>query len=67
MDEQVKKLKSDTKLKIFDGGLMREHKPVPNYEIAGQKIIITHDEFVEVRHNDFARLFEHICKRLRKE
>ena len=34
------------------------------FETDGDKVIIPHEVFVESRHNNFAPLFEHICKRL---
>uniref|UniRef100_A0A6M3LRN9 Uncharacterized protein n=1 Tax=viral metagenome TaxID=1070528 RepID=A0A6M3LRN9_9ZZZZ len=64
MDRQKQILKSDARLKLFEGDRVRQHKPITNYEVDGEKVIIPHDEFTRVGHNDFAQLFEHICKRL---
>ena len=64
MDKQKQIIESDARLKLFDGGLLCQHKPITNYEADGEKVIINHDEFVKVRQNTFAQFFEHICKRL---
>ena len=56
MDKQKQIIESDSRLKLFDGGRMRQRKPTTNHEVGGEKIVINLDEFTEVGHNEFVQL-----------
>jgi hypothetical protein len=67
MDRQEKVFNTNEKLKLFEGGRAIKHKPINNFQVEGENVVITHDEFKEVRQNDFPRFFEDICKRLNED